>query len=110
MTVCEKAPNASTMDLAAPQEVNTFSFRAVCASDLMAFIAAATQSGLQGVAVTRVVHDGTEPDVEAEVKAQASLEQMRDVIRSIDDGQVMLQTMRQCPLADNDMKLDLAVA
>lgn len=86
-------------------EINTFSFRAECAEDVQVVIEAANLAGVAGVIVSREVHDGCVPDVEVEVKAAATLEQLRHVMRAIEDGQVMLQTLRQCPLAENSMEL-----
>lgn len=87
-------------------EINTFSFHAGSADEVQAVIEAANLAGVVGIIVTREVHDGCLPDVEVEIKAPATLEQMRHVMRAIEDGQIMLQTLRQCPLAANSMARD----
>lgn len=41
-----------------------------------------------------------------EVKTLLDLEQMRSIIRSIEDGHVMLQTLREVPLTQNRLERD----
>lgn len=88
---------------------NIFSFRAECAHDVTEFIVAAHKAGVPAV-LTRVnpmMFNATDamPDTTAEVFSNGgTLEQMREVMRTIPDSHVMLQTLRQVPLKDNSLE------
>jgi hypothetical protein len=46
------------------------------------------------------------PDVEVELEAHATLEAIRNVMRDVEDGHVMVQTLQACPLAKNTLERD----
>ncbi|HGM8087240.1 TPA: hypothetical protein ACKP9S_003611 [Pseudomonas aeruginosa] len=83
----------------------TFSFRAECEQDAVEFLAAVEGNGfsVQGTVIPDVT--GL-PDFDVEVRTDANLEQLREVVRTIPDGHVMLQTLRQVPLAGNSLERD----
>lgn len=45
-------------------------------------------------------------EVVGEFKSTMSLEELRDALRELEDSHVMLQTLRQCPLAENSQERD----
>lgn len=83
----------------------SFSFRAECMADVEAFI---RECASQRIGHTLHVELSTAglPDVEVELKSDASLDTLRNVMRKVVDGQVMLQTLRACPLAANSLERD----
>ncbi|WP_163575295.1 hypothetical protein [Halomonas faecis] len=83
----------------------TYSFRAECDYDTQQFLRAID---LSGFTITGLVIDPIDglPDVQMQITTDASLEQLRDILRSITDSHVMLQTLRQAPLAGNSLKRD----
>ncbi|MFT0182783.1 hypothetical protein ACMSIO_20400 [Pseudomonas benzopyrenica] len=85
--------------------VNTFSFRAECGYYMGRFISAVEA---QGHAIHSVVRpDGKGfPDVDVEIRTDANLEQLQEALRSVEDARVMLQTLRQIPLAENSLQRD----
>jgi hypothetical protein len=93
----------------------TFSFRTECAVDLNKFIVAVDQAedtdGDEPVLGLFITHANTEEStgesyVEIATYQPVSLEWVRDIMRSIPDSHVMLQTLRQVPLAENSLKRD----
>lgn len=86
-----------------------FSMRAECAEDAEGFFKAVQDAGIR--LNSTVNKDGTGlPDVDVEFHADASIEQLRDIIRRITDGHVMLQTLRPVPLAGNSLERDDSVS
>ncbi|MGF6281799.1 hypothetical protein ABH908_000167 [Pseudomonas frederiksbergensis] len=86
-----------------------FSMRAECAEDAEGFFKAVQDAGVR--LNSTVNKDGTGlPDVDVEFHADASIEQLRDIIRRITDGHVMLQTLRPVPLAGNSLDRDESVS
>ncbi|HEP6430609.1 TPA: hypothetical protein VDB83_004932 [Burkholderia cenocepacia] len=81
-----------------------FSFRAECAADVERLQQACEKHGL--AAVWTVHSDGISPDVEVDLKSMSSLKVLREVVREVVDGHVMLQTLRECPLAENSLEHD----
>jgi len=49
---------------------------------------------------------GTYPDVEVELESPVSIDVLRNVMRGVVDGHVMLQTLRECRLKDNSLERD----
>lgn len=82
-----------------------FSFRAECEHDVAQFKTACESAG---ITLSLDQHpDGDFPDVEVELEASVSLELLRNVMRGMVDSHVMLQTLRQCRLKDNNLERDL---
>lgn len=81
-----------------------FSFRAECPIDVQLFQSACANASLT-VLLTNYP-DGEFPDVDVEMESAASLETLRDVMRGVEDGHVMLQTLRECCLEDNSLSRD----
>lgn len=79
--------------------MKTFSFRAECLEDVRRFQCACLSSRLVVVIPNKLV-----PDVDVEVRADASLESLRNAMRRVVDGHVMLQTLRECPLSENPLE------
>lgn len=85
--------------------MQSFSFRAECAADVQGFRQVCDRHGL---VTAWEVHPDTSglPDVEVELRSTSSLKVLREAIREVADGHVMLQTLRECPLADNSLERD----
>lgn len=81
-----------------------FSFRAEGDIDVERFFASSTP-GLV-IAPTKVIPYAEVIDVKAEFESNGTLEQLRDVLRNIVDSHVMLETLREVPLAKNSLKRD----
>lgn len=81
-----------------------FSFRAECTVDVNTFQKECVKAGV--ITLMRTVPDETFPDVEVELETTSSLEELREVMRRVVDGHVMLQTLRECALADNHLERD----
>jgi hypothetical protein len=84
--------------------MQTFSFRAECIEDVKSFRTALDKAGV--IYVITVSDDADFPDVEVELSAEVTLEQLRGLMRAVVDGHVMLQTLRPCVLADNSLERD----
>ncbi|WP_065306354.1 hypothetical protein [Janthinobacterium psychrotolerans] len=81
-----------------------FSFRAECPTDVTEFMSACAAAGVTTSLTAQP--DGEFPDVEVELEASVDLNTLRDVIRAIIDGHVMLQTLKECRLKDNTLERD----
>jgi hypothetical protein len=81
-----------------------FSFRAECPADVAEFKSACVAGGVTTSLAAQP--DAEFPDVEVELEASVTLAKLRDVIRSVVDGHVMLQTLRECRLKDNALERD----
>lgn len=97
-------------DSLVPNPANTlagqiYSLRAECESDAKRFL---DEVETDGLLLSNAVHPDQDgfPDVEIELVSNATLEQLRSVIRRMPDGHVMLQTLRQVPLAGNSLERD----
>ena len=44
--------------------------------------------------------------MDVEIRTDANLEQLQEALRSVEDAHVMLQTLRQVPLAENSLRRD----
>jgi hypothetical protein len=85
-----------------------FSFRAECAADVDGFRRVCDLSGLVTAWEIHPDKSGL-PDVEVDLQSTSSLKVLREAMREIKDGHVMLQTLRECPLADNSLERDYDV-
>lgn len=85
-------------------ELATYSFRAECQADIDAFEKQCGEAGL--VVNVQRFPDPVFPDVDAEMKAEAPIETLREHLRQVIDGHVMLQTLRACPLNQNSLERD----
>lgn len=84
-------------------QAKIFSFRAECLVDVQRFKAQCEKLGLASILSAR---EGVAPDVGVEMETAASLEIIQDVMRSVVDGHVMRQTLRECPLSENSLERD----
>lgn len=84
--------------------MKTYSFRAECREDVERFNEECLKAGLMTQWQAKL--DEQFPDVEIELQADASLDTLRNVIRQVVDGNLMLQTLRECPLAENSLERD----
>lgn len=85
--------------------MTTFSFRAECQPDVEAFQAAMAAAGV--VATMKAAGDTSGlTDLEVEMQSDSSLGQLQYVLRQVTDGHVMLQTLREVPLAANSLERD----
>ena len=82
-----------------------FSFRAECSQDIEVFQALLSGHGVAFKVSTYPDANGL-PDVAVEIKADAPLVRLRELLRQVVDGHVMLQTLRQLPLAQNTLERD----
>lgn len=85
--------------------ITTYSFRAECPDDVEKFHQQCLNSGLITAMRSTSNTDGLR-DVEVEMETEASLETIRGLMRKVIDGHVMLQTLKDCPLADNMLERD----
>lgn len=95
----------------APNNFKTYSFRLECSEDYTAFIIAADKRNVKIVTTEFYLFRPEEggfagPDAYAEFVSESSLEELRDVLRSMIDSHVALQTLQQVPLKDNPLKRD----
>lgn len=88
-----------------------FSFRAECLVDVETFVHCLANAG---VSATIDYHrPGAEcpiPDVIAEFKSDAPLDDLREAARMVPDGHVIVQTLRQCLLSQNTLERDTTVS
>jgi hypothetical protein len=88
-------------------EAPVYSFRAACPYDFDQFVRTAIDAGMAFsiLQVTKGSITGfIEPHVE--IRTLVALDWLQAVMRSIDNGHVMLQTLRQLPLSENSMVRD----
>jgi hypothetical protein len=85
--------------------MQTYSFRAECAIDVQNFDAEAEKAQLP-VSYVAMMHGGGLPDVEVEFESSATLEALRNAMRNVVDGHVMLQTLRAVSLSKNSLERD----
>ncbi len=83
-----------------------FSFRAECPDDLEKLYEAFRGSNLIYQFYSNKPQDEEFPDVRVELETSASLEVIREIMRKVVDGHVMLQTLRECPLSENTLERD----
>ena len=84
--------------------MSTFSFRAECQADVDCFLQESLNSNVK-IAVTKTVMDKDGfPDVEIEIESEVQLENLIEVMREVQDGHVMYQTLRQVPLEQNNLQ------
>lgn len=82
-----------------------YSFRAECSLDVERFQAEVRKTQLS-VEVGVMRGEAPYPDREVEFQSAASLEELRNTMRNVEDGHVMLQTLRPVPLAHNNLNRD----
>ena len=81
----------------------TYSFRAECMRDVGSFLVADWPAGMAAWGWT-IRSDPRFGDTEAEFTSNATVEQLRQVMRQVIDGHVMVETLRPCPLAENSLE------
>ncbi len=81
-----------------------YSFRTECQSDIDRFTELLRVRGI--LHFLRVVPDTIVPDRYVQMESDADIEQIRDAMREVVDGHVMLQTLRPGVLADNSLERD----
>jgi len=88
-----------------PTGLKTYSFRAECIADVEGLkVSLAKRSGAR--VELKVIPFIGEADVHVEMKSDLSLREMRNSIRKVMDGHVMLQTLRPIPLEANSLERD----
>jgi len=87
--------------------MKNFSYRAECSADVERFHQVCAQRGM--IAFWTMHSDKVGPDVEVDLQSTASVEDLRNAMREVEDGHVMLQTLRECPLAENTLERDYAI-
>lgn len=85
--------------------LNTFSFRAECHEDVMKVLWAMKCHGFGFLGTIDQITAGL-PDFAVEAKVEATLDQLLEIMRKIEDSHVMLQTLRQLPLGLNSLERD----
>ena len=87
--------------------MKTFSFRAECVRDVSAL---QTECGRAKLAtLTQITSDKLLPDVEVELETDTNLEHLRSLMRKVQDGHVMVQTLCECPLKENSLERDSSI-
>ena len=79
-----------------------FSFRAECQHDVDQLCQALDSAGVSHS--MRIKPVGEFPDREVELETNAALEAIRNAMRGVMDGHVMVQTLRACPLSKNTLE------
>ncbi|WP_146041534.1 hypothetical protein [Pseudomonas sp. DP16D-R1] len=87
--------------------MTVFSCRAECQDDVDAFIAAAKTPEVE--MVVRAFADKVFPDVEIEITCNTSKDELRNIMRGVEDGHMMRQTLRPLPISENSMEPDSRV-
>jgi len=82
-----------------------FSFRAECRLDVDKFTRTVDQSGIASTVRIHPDADGL-PDVDVEAEFDATLEQLRAILRVQSDSHVIIQTLRELPLVSNSLERD----
>ncbi|MCB4349471.1 hypothetical protein LA345_37290 (plasmid) [Burkholderia vietnamiensis] len=85
--------------------MKNFSFRAECSADVERLQQACAKWGLLTAWTMHADKTGL-PDIEVDLQSTATLDELRQAARDVKDGHVMLQTMRECRLADNTLERD----
>jgi len=84
-----------------------YSFRAECQADLDQLVRKLRSSAIH--CFMSGAQDKQFPDCEVELETDAPLETIRNSMRAVEDGHVMVQTLRACPLAENSLERDYGV-
>jgi hypothetical protein len=79
-----------------------YSFRAECQADVDSLREAL--SGTRVSSSMKCFPDEMFPDVEVELETHAPLETIRTIMRGVEDGHVMVETLRACALSDNSLE------
>lgn len=85
-----------------------YSFRAECLDDVIAFDTACAREKIRTSIVKH--RDDAFPDVQVELETSVGLDALRDVMRGVADGHVMLQTLRKCRLKNNSLERNYELA
>ena len=91
--------------------MNKFSCRLECTEDFTRFIIAASKNKVL-ICTSELHHvylEGREyplPDCEVEFTCDVDLEAVRDIMRSVDDLHVAIQSLRPVPLKENSLDRD----
>ena len=82
-----------------------FSFRGEFGQDVIVF---KNRCKEEGIVIKNTTEDpyGSTPDVGVEIETTATKEVILDVMRKIEDSHVMIQTLREIPLAKNNLERD----
>ena len=86
-----------------------YSFRAECMVDVTSFRREVFKAGIATTSIVHLDKDG-HPDVTVEMLAtESDITRFRDIAREVEDGHVIVQTLRPCPLSENSLKRDADV-
>lgn len=99
----------SASNVVALPEMKTYSFRAECKFDVETFKATMRKQNVSLKTVKLVHDDDNLPDVQYEFTSIENIGIIQDILRTIVDGHVMLQTLRECPLSENSLVRDYAL-
>lgn len=80
-----------------------YSFRAECLVDVERFLSKANELSIK---LTKDNQDEVFPDIEIEFESDTDIEGIRNVLRQVVDGHVMIQTLRPVPLSENSLERD----
>ena len=83
-------------------QVSTYSFRAECRDDVRRFLALPEATSLKKITI---VPDPTFPDVEVEIETKLTQLDITSALEMVEDGHVMVETLKACPLTINSMDL-----
>lgn len=82
-----------------------FSFRAESFQDVQEFLNATSVAGTTTVTIVKP-HSSGFADHDIEIQSDQSIEELRDIMRSIPGALVMVQTLRCCTLTENSFERD----
>jgi len=79
-----------------------FSFRAECRHDVSEFEWRCRAVGFEPILTIYKVENY--PDVNVEMQTVAPIEKLKGIMRQVADSHVMIETLRECPLAENSLE------
>ena len=90
-----------------PYELSVYSFRAELSQDVDKFLYALSQRNI----FFKYSKQGSShlPDICVELHTSATIEDLRDVLRTVKDSHVMLETLRALPLSENNLERDISI-
>lgn len=90
-----------------PYELLVYSFRAKSSQDVGKFLYALSQRNI----FFKYSKQGSSnlPDVYVELRTSATIEDLRDVLRTVKDSHVMLETLKALPLSEDNLERDISI-
>jgi hypothetical protein len=100
--LCLEAIRTGQSDAEEDIKMPIYSFRAEYQADVDQLRQALTTDGISSS--MQITRPDQLPDVQVELETPAKLETIRNIMRGMEDGHVMVETLRACPLAKNSLE------